>query len=202
MAYIQLDLKKVRLHDPASFNTQVEPDIAPGSKGVMGAFARGTGSAISGIGSALRDVQGAEGIGQNMQTYGQNMVEQNPARYNSISDIKNPGDVIGFGGEKILEMIPQVGATLAGGTLATLAAPEIAAAGALGAAATGAGESVEAVFLATRLGAAADEEVEAEAEAEADIIPEDEELELILIRNIRAETNQFYNFFVNFCKKL
>ena len=69
-------------------------------------------------------------------------------------------------------------------------------------AATGAaaGESVEEVFLATRLGAG--EEVEVEAEADADIIPEDEELELILIRIIRAETNQFCKFFVNFCKKL
>jgi len=62
------------------------------------------------------------------------------------------------------------------------------------AAATGAGvatagvESTGVLFFATRLG----------VEVEADIIPEDEELELILIRIILAYKNQFYNFFVNF----
>ena len=56
---------------------------------------------------------------------------------------------------------------------AAAAAAEAAATGAGAGAA--AGESVEEVFLATRLAAG----VETEAEAEADIIPEDEELELI-----------------------
>lgn len=116
-----------------------EPAIAPGSKGAFGALARGTGSAIAGIGSAIKDVKGAEDVAQRMQTYGQGVVERNPARYPSISDIKNAGDVLGFGGEKILEMTPQVGATLAGGALAAAALPEIGIAGLLGAGATGAG---------------------------------------------------------------
>lgn len=119
--------------------TPTTATIAPGSKGILGALARGTGSAISGIGTALEDIQGAEKAGQGMHTFGQKMVEENPARYGSIKDIKNVGDVLGFGGEKVLEMLPQVGATIGGGLLAGAAAPEVALASAIGAGITGAG---------------------------------------------------------------
>jgi len=84
-------------------------------------------------------------------------------------------------------------ATATGSEAAALAARLALGAG-VTAAATGAGaattgaESAGVLFFATRLG----------VEVEADIIPEDEELELILIRIILAYKNQFYNFFVNF----
>ena len=93
------------------FSAAAPPPPAGGGGGQKSDFIddiqRGIGGLMSGVGSALRDIDDSSGSW--LQGWGNEIVQNNPADYASLSDINGIGDLIGFTGERIAEMAPQLG---------------------------------------------------------------------------------------------